>query len=268
MRASAFGARMSRRPRPARLMGAALAALLLPVAAAGCRSAPRADIASTVRPLPPQPVARPEVDNYGRLLLPEGSTVQVEGDDLAYGAASDDAGKGEALNGAKIPRLSQTWPVLLSKLLGGRVRVVQAVYPGDKATDGLARWSQAGPADLTVIQYGANEYLDEDGRVPPEDYAAALRALADRARAHGGWVMLLTPPPYRGAAVNGGLEPYRNVVRAFRGEPRLLVVELPPALLNTPGFWADKRRLGRAGQQAVAGAVAGRILVTSRPSTG
>ena len=253
--------------RPARLLAAALVAGVATAGIAACRSGPSAP-ASLVRAAPPPPVSRPETDSYGRLILPEGSTVVIEGDDFAYGSTGEEVAPGAGLNGAKIGRVPHPWPQVLSQLLGGRVRVVQAVYPGDKARDGLARWSTTAPGDLTVIMYGANDYLDEEDRVPPADYARTLQLLADRARSRGGWAMLVTPPPYRGPVVNAGLEPYRQAILAMRGQDRLLTVDLPRILLFSGGFWKDKRRLGPAGQRAIAAAVAGRLLIAPRAAPG
>lgn len=259
------------RPRPgaARVAALLLAATSAATALEGCRSRPGAEPpASFVRSSAPAPVGRPETDNYGRLILPEGSTLVVEGDDFAYGATGEEAPPEAGLNGAKAARLAHPWPELLSRSLGGRVRVVQAVYPGDKARDGVARWATTPPGELTIVMYGANDYLDEEDRVAPADYARAIRTLVDRARSAGGWVMLVTPPPYRGPAVNAGLEPYRQALLAFRGEPHVLTVDLPRTLVFSMGFWKDKRRLGPAGQRAVAAAVAGRLIVTPRADPG
>lgn len=259
----------SRRGRPRPAAARTTAFVLAAAALAACRSNPGDEpLPSFVRPAAAAAVSRPETDNYGRLILPEGSTIVVEGDDFAYGATGEEGPLEKGLNGARAARLAHPWPELLSGLLGGRVGVVQAVYPGDKARDGVARWATTAPGDLTVIMYGANDYLDEEDRTPPGDYARAIRTLVDRARSRGGWAMLVTPPPYRGPAVNPGLEPYRQALLALRGEPRVLTVDLPRTLVFADGFWKDKRRLGPAGQRAVAAAVAGRLVIVSRAAPG
>ena len=233
--------------------------------AAGCAGREAdAGRASLVRPAPPPPISAPALDNYGRLMVPRGATLLVEGDDTAYAPALiGDAHTLAAINGSVFRRLPHPWPMVMARKLRREVQVTEAVHPGDLASDGVSRWSTTPAGAVTFIAYGLNEPQQNDP-VTPQAYAAALQALSDRARAGGGWAVMVLPPPYPDKGLNSELAPYRAAMRAFGGQPRTLVLDLAPVLAQTPHAYESKRRLGDAGQQAIGAAAAGLLLLAPR----
>ncbi|MBE7218175.1 MAG: hypothetical protein INR64_06875 [Caulobacteraceae bacterium] len=246
----------------------AAAPLMLAFALCACSHAVGgAQGGSLVRPSPPEPVAAPQADNYGRILLPEGATVVVESDQTGYAPAlAYERNTAPAINGVDAPRLKDAFPIELARRLRRKVRVVEAVHPDDLASDGLSRWSTTPPGDVAIISYGLNEATREDDPIPAADFARAMQALSDRARSRGGWVVLMPPPPYPEKSLNAALEPYRAVVRAMAEQPHTLLFDSARVLAATPKAYASKRRLGDAGQKAVGDALSALFLVVPRRS--
>lgn len=244
----------------------AAVSLVLAAALAGCggaRGAPGGG--SLVRPSTPAPVSAPEVDNYGRILLPSGSTIVVEADQTGYAPAlASERNTAAPINGVDARRLKDAFPLQLARRLRRQVRVVEAVHPDDLASDGFSRWSTTPPGDVTILLYGANEATREDDPIPVADYARAMQALSDRARARGGWVVLVPPPPVPNKGLNAALAPYRHVVQAMAEQPRTLVFDTTRLLAATPGAYASKTRLSDAGQKAIGDAISGLFVVTPR----
>lgn len=240
--------------------------LVLATALAGCgaaRGAPGGG--SLVRPSTPGPVAGPEVDNYGRILLPTGSTVVVEADQTGYAPAlAYERNTAPAINSVDARRLKDAFPLQLARRLRRQVQVIEAVHPDDLASDGFSRWSTTPPGDVTILLYGANEATREDDPIPVAAYARAMQALSDRARARGGWVVLIPPPPFPDKGLDAALAPYRGVVRAMSEQPRTLLFDPSRALAGTPNAYASKRRLSDAGQKAIGDALSGVFVVVPR----
>ena len=88
--------------------------------------------------------------------------------------------------------------------------------------------------------------------------------MSDRARAQGGWVVFVTPPPYPDKGLNQRLAPYRVAMRLFAEQPRTLVFEPAKVLAATFGAYSSKRRLSDAGQRAIGDAISGLFLVAPR----
>ena len=245
---------------------AAAVSLALAVALAGCggaRGAPGGG--SLVRSAPPGPLTAPEVDNYGRILLPSGSTLVVESDQTAYAPAfAEERNTAPAINGVDARRLRDAFPLQLARRLRRQVQVVEAIHPDDLASDGFSRWSTTPPGDVTILLYGLNEATRDDDPIPVAAYARAMQALSDRARSRGGWVVLVTPPPYPDKGLNAALAPYRAVVGAMAEQPRTLLFDPGRALAATPDAYYSKRRLGDAGQKAIGDALSGLFVVVPR----
>lgn len=246
----------------------AAASLMLGLALSACSHAVGgAQGGSLVRPSTPEPVAAPQVDNYGRILLPKGATIVVESDQTAYAPALEaERNTAPAINGVDARRLKDAFPIQLARRLRRQVRVVEAVHPDDFASDGFTRWSTTAPGDVTILLYGANEATREDDPVPVGDYARALQALSDRARSRGGWVVLIPPPPYPEKGLSAALEPYRAVVRAMGEQPHTLLFDPARVLAATPKAYASKRRLSDVGQKAIGDALSAIFVVVPRRS--
>lgn len=241
------------------------AAVLGVTALQGCgHGRPQAQ-ASLVGAPPLGPLSGPAQDNYGRLLLPVGSTIVVEGDQIAYAPAlATERHPAPAINGVALDRLPDAWPIRLALRLHRQVQVTEAVYPDDLASDGLSRWSTTPPGDVNILMYGASEATREDGPVPDSAFFKAMQALSDRARVKGGWVVLVVPPPFPDKGLNARLAPYRGVTRLMAEQPRTLLFDPAKVLAATPNAYASKRRLSDAGQRAVGDALAGLFLITPR----
>ena len=244
----------------------ALAAVSAALGLAACAHHPRPERpASLVRPAPPSAVSEPRLDNFGRLILPIGSTLLIEGDQTAYAPAFPrDRTSVPPINGVQDRRLPHAWPGVLARRLGRKVQVTEAVYPGDMARDGVTRWSTTPPADVTILMYGLNEATREDYPLPPAQFASAMKTLIARAQANGGWVVLVVPPPFPAEDLDRGLNPYRDVIRALGHEPRTLLFDPGAALRATGGAWSGKRRLSDRGQEVVGQALAGLIVMAPR----
>lgn len=250
--------------RPSAAAGLA-AAVLAVTGTAGCGHRGAEPSPSLVRPAPATALSAPAQDNFGRILLPMGSTILVEGDQTAYAPAlATERRAAPAINGVALDRLPDAWPIRLSQRLRRQVQVTQAVYPDDLASDGLSRWSTTPPGDVNILMYGANEATRDDDPVPDSAFFKALQALSDRARAHGGWVVLVVPPPYPDKGLNARLAPYRAVMHLMAEQPNTLLFDPARTLAATPGAYASKRRLSDAGQRALGDAIAGLFLVTPR----
>ena len=242
-----------------------LCVILASAAAAGCAGRGGGPVrASLVRPAPPPPISAPELDNYGRLLVPRGAAIVVEGDDTAYAPAL--VGEPRTLppiNGSVFRRMLHPWPMVMAHRLKREVQVTEAVHPGDLASDGVSRWSTTPAGAVTFIAYGLAEAQASDP-VAPADFKAAVQILSNRARAGGGWAVLVLPPPYPDKGLNADLAPYRAVMRALGAQPRTLVLDPAPVLAATGGAYTGKRRLSDAGQRAIGDAAAGLLLLAPR----
>ena len=241
------------------------AAVLGATGTAGCGHRRAEPPPSLVRTAPLAALSAPMQDDYGRILLPVGATILVEGDQTAYAPAlATERKPAPAINGVALDRLPNAWPIRLSQRLRRQVQVTQAVYPDDLASDGLSRWSTTPPGDVNILMYGDNEATREDDPVPDSAFFKALQALSDRARAHGGWVVLIVPPPYPDKGLNAHLAPYRAVMHLMAEQPRTLLFDPSKVLAATPGAYASKRRLSDAGQRALGDAISGLFQVAPR----
>ena len=218
-----------------------------------------------MRTAPAAALSGPEQDNYGRLLLPVGSTIVVEGDQTAYAPAlAIERKPAPAINGVALERLPDAWPIRLAQRLHRQVQVTQAVYPDDLASDGLSRWSTTPPGDVNILMYGLNEATQDEDPVPASTFFKAMQALSDRARAKGGWVVLVVPPPYPDKGLNAHLAPYRGVMHLMSEQPRTLLFDPAKTLAATPHAYASKRRLSDVGQRALGDAISGLLVITPR----
>lgn len=250
--------------RPSAIAGLASAALSA-TALQGCAHARPQPPPSLVDASPAGALSGPMQDNYGRLLLPVGSTILVEGDQTAYAPAlATERHPAPAINGVALERLPDAWPIRMAQRLKRQVQVTEAVYPDDLASDGLGRWSTTPPGDVNILMYGANEATREDDPVPDSVFFKAMQTMSDRARAKGGWVVLVVPPPFPDKGLNARLAPYRAVTHLMAEQPRTLLFDPAKVLAATPGAYASKRRLSDAGQRAIGDAVAGLFVITPR----
>ena len=247
-------------------LGVALLAGGLLLTGSGCasRAGRPGGPPSLVRASEPPPLAKVAQDNYGRLLLPVGSIVVVEGDQTAYAPATPfDRKTAPAINGVDDARLPDAWPIRLSQRLRRQVQVVEAVHPDDLASDGLSRWSTTPPGDVTIIMYGANE-ATQDPPVTDAAFVSAMQTLSNRARANGGWVVFVVPPPFPDRGLNASLGLYRAVVHLFAEQPNTMLFDPAKVLAETPGAYASKRRLSDAGQRAIGDALSALFLIVPR----
>ena len=102
--------------------------------------------------------------------------------------------------------------------------------------------------------------------MPDQVFFKAMQALSDRARAHGGWVVLVVPPPYPDKGLNAHLAPYRAVMHLMAEQPRTLLFDPAKTLAATRDAYASKRRLSDAGQRALGDAISGLFLIAPRAS--
>jgi lysophospholipase L1-like esterase len=199
------------------------------------------------------------------LAVPVGSIIVAEGDSLTYGQDLTATGVGGPINGGTWTRSATPYPETLQRLLKNRVVVLNRGYSGDRTSEALTRWTDLPPAYLTIIMYGTNDALASwgDGPLPVDRFKINLAALADRARAAGSKVILMTPPPVGDAANNAKLEPYRAAVRDLARTRGDAVIDTAAALAAIPNPWTDSVHLTAAGYDAIAHAVAARLAVKS-----
>ena len=195
------GAMQTRRAPLATL--APVGALLAALAVAGCAGGPEHRYF--------QPTADqigPNLNSYGEAVVPRHGLIVVQGDDFAYGLAR---GRSRHLiNGAPEGQASITISQALRKVLKG-VRVENRGYPGDTVAMSTLRWSGAAPADLTILTF---TYGDAAASTDLDDFKGGVAALIQAARAHGGAVFLVVPPPSRDELRDHSQGEYRDAARS------------------------------------------------------
>ena len=196
-----------------------------------------------------------------------GDVIVAEGDSLTYGQDSSDAGQklSEPFNGSMNPRSISPYPETLQKLLKDQVTVVNHGYPGDRTTEGLARWKNAAPAALTLIMFGTNDCWNfggyPSGKLNPVEFRNALKELVERRQQNGSQVILLTPPPIYDSSYDRGLLPYRVAVKDVARETGSIVEDTGKDLHSVEQIWTDGVHLSPEANQKIAAAIAEHIRV-------
>lgn len=197
------------------------------------------------------------------IALAPGATILCEGDSLTYGAERVTHG-GPPINGGGSDRVSAPYPETLAAALGGKVRVENHGFPGDKAADGLRRWNTDGPADVVILMYGTND-ADPRGRgtgVSVADYSSALERLVRRHADRGATVIVLAPPPAGILSSERAIAPYRAAARAVAQRSGALFAD-PRSFLGTVSapLQLDGIHLRSDAYRAIAAGLAGLFTI-------
>ena len=147
------------------------------------------------------------LDNYGAAVVPAHGAIVVQGDDFIYGVSRH--GRRPPINGASLKRGPLSISESLRQVLRGP-QIVNRGYPGDSIVQGEGRWGWRPGTNLLILSYG---FGDQREKTTPELYRQSLTAMIQRAHAAGAAVFLVTTPPLQDGDLNGGLDPYRNIMR-------------------------------------------------------
>lgn len=175
----------------------------------------------------------PVVSTDSVITLPAGSVIAAEGDSITYGQDASASGGRPPINDGVLGRSISPFPETLAVRLQ-RCPVVNRGYPGDRSVEGLVRWQDASPTDLTILMFGTNDAMNRplgaQGPVNVQTFRFTLTELIERRRRAGSHVVLITPPPIAYPELNALIDPYREEVQAIGERMGLLVVDAGEAL--------------------------------------
>lgn len=197
----------------------------------------------------------------GQVALTQGSTILAEGDSLTYGMDVSPAGQQTQINHSSFTRSISPYPEALGKELKECATVINDGYPGDRSVDGLVRWQDAKPANVSLLMYGSNDALNNghasSGILSTDTFRSVMELMIERRQKTGATVMLLSPPPIGDAHAQARIEPYRKIVKEMASERGLIFLDTGEALKGINPLWTpDKVHMVPAANIALAKAVA------------
>lgn len=164
--------------------------------------------------------------------------IVAEGDSLTYGQDTASSRVLPPINGAGASRSATPYPETLERLLGRGYTVLNHGFPGDRTTEGLARWPATPQAKVVVLMYGTNDCMNYGGyssALSVVDYSTNLQTLVQRRRANKARIIIVAPPPLADPAADRKCQPYRSAAAQIARRSGAIFYAVP----RTPNMWSD-----------------------------
>lgn len=182
--------------------------------------------------------------------------IVAQGDSLTYGQDTRSPAGKEPINGATQRRAKTTYPDRLNQDLPRGSLVVNLGFPGDRASDGLARW-RTRPANVVILMYGSNDAFNfghrPGGAATVGAFESMISSMVTKWRRTGARILIVAAPPLPGWWQDRKLDPYRDAAwRAAKHSGSSFIK------LSRPSFdaWSDDVHFNNEGYAWLADQIA------------
>ncbi|MDF2434316.1 MAG: acyl-CoA thioesterase [Mucilaginibacter sp.] len=168
--------------------------------------------------------------------------IGCEGTSLTYG--QNVPGVNPPINGATQQRALYQYPSSMQVALqtyGINANVINRGFPGDRTTEGIARWKDSTIADVVIVEYGTNDCFNfggySTGVLTIPAFTDSLSKIVKRRLNQGAWVIINSPPDLN--PVDTAINKYKTAIVKVAATFNLQVFDVQKSVIQSSADYFD-----------------------------